>query len=48
MGKQIDGANFTLTLAEKGVGFEIGNEIFLQSLESGILVDELCLEQVDC
>lgn len=39
-GKQIDGANFTLTLADKGVGFEIGDEVFLQSLETGILVDE--------
>lgn len=39
-GKQIDGGDFTLTLADKGVGFEIGNEVFLQSLESGILVDE--------
>ncbi|QDT99142.1 S1C family serine protease [Gimesia aquarii] len=39
-GKQIDGDEFILTLADKGVGFEIGNEVFLQSLESGILVDE--------
>jgi len=39
-GKQIDGGDFTLTLADKGIGFEIGNDIFLQSLETGILVDE--------
>lgn len=39
-GKQIDGEGFTLTLADKGVGFELGNDIFLQSLESGILMDE--------
>ncbi|WP_299459829.1 trypsin-like peptidase domain-containing protein [uncultured Gimesia sp.] len=39
-GKQIDGGDFTLTLADKGIGFEIGNEIFLQSLETGIFMDE--------
>ena len=39
-GKQIDGADFTLTLADKGIGFELGNDIFLQSLESGMLMDE--------
>ncbi|MFK7777416.1 MAG: trypsin-like peptidase domain-containing protein [Gimesia sp.] len=39
-GKQIDGGEFTLTLADKGVGFEVGNDIFLQSLETGVLLDE--------
>lgn len=39
-GKQGNGSEFTLTLADKGVGFEVGNDIFLQSLETGIFVDE--------
>jgi S1-C subfamily serine protease len=39
-GKQGDGSEFTLTLADKGVGFESGNDIFLQSLETGNYVDE--------
>ncbi|QDT41170.1 Periplasmic serine endoprotease DegP precursor [Gimesia alba] len=39
-GKQEDGSEFTLTLADKGVGFEAGNDIFLQSLETGTFVDE--------
>ncbi len=39
-GKQIDGDEFTLTLADKGIGFELGNDVYLQSLESGMLLDE--------
>ncbi|WP_339729893.1 trypsin-like peptidase domain-containing protein [uncultured Gimesia sp.] len=39
-GKQGNGSEFTLTLADKGIGFEIGNDVFLQSLETGIFVDE--------
>lgn len=39
-GKQGNGSEFTLTLGDKGVGFEVGNDIFLQSLETGNFVDE--------
>lgn len=40
IGKQGNGSNFTLTLADKGIGFEVGDDIFLQSLETGLFVDE--------
>ena len=39
-GKQDNGADFTLTLADKGIGFETGDDVFLQSLDTGMLLDE--------
>ncbi len=40
IGKLDNGADFTLTLADKGIGLESGNDVFLQSLETGMPVDE--------
>ncbi|MFI4850500.1 MAG: S1C family serine protease [Gimesia chilikensis] len=40
IGKLDNGADFTLTLADKGIGLESGNHVFLQSLETGMPVDE--------
>ncbi len=40
IGKQIEGSDFTLTLADKGIGLELGNDVYLQPLESGTLLDE--------
>ncbi|QDT90726.1 S1C family serine protease [Gimesia algae] len=39
-GKLGNGTDFILTLADKGVGFEVGKDIFLQSLEADMFVDE--------
>jgi len=40
IGKQDNGADFTLTLADKGIGLESGNDVFLQALDTGMLMDE--------
>lgn len=40
IGKLDNGADFTITLADKGIGLESGNDVFLQSLETGMPVDE--------